>query len=680
MANISVEKHEFPTSSIGTVRHVLSEIILIKRSIAIVTDKTLQENETELIYQTEYSSELTINSQTYGNDQCKSLYYYYEVVQVIVDTVGFYTFSSTGNIIPYRYLYEDYFNPFNPSDSLLLKDDERCDRDRFELFNYLQPNVTYLLVATIPFSKITGSFSIIASGANNVTFKRINDSTVTESIYSSVLTVNSQMYSRECGKSNYYYETIEVNVSKVGNYSFGSYGINNTYGYIYNNSFNPFNPAENLIFDDGFGCDNYKFHLKVYIQPNITYILVVTTFYPNVKGNFSVHVTGPGSVILNRIIKNYSTCSVGDWCHSYTKSIGFTLDDILREEIQPNIPLHKQSLLVKISTVLTTIIFVGGLINSLFSLLTFQNKDLRKIGCGMYLFASSFTSLLTISMFTVKFWFVVLTEMKISISLSVFQVCCMSIESLLKICSYLDAWLNAFVALDRTVAVSRGVKFDKKMSKRIARVIIIILPVFIMSTIIHEPIHRDLFKYHTQKYKSDDFNIWVNESDEYENWINKSNEVEISTNDSRAYVIETHIWCVTRYSVSVQTYNTFILFFHLIVPFVANLFSALYIIFGVARQRSLIQPEQSYKKHIIEQLHKHRQLIISPVILLILTLPRLVISLLSGCMKASSRPWLYLFAYFISFTPSMLVFVVFVIPSKLYRKTFRQTITKLWRR
>jgi hypothetical protein len=126
---------------------------------------------------------------------------------------------------------------------------------------------------------------------------------VAESMYSSVLTKNSQTYSRECGKSNYYYETIEAHVSKAGNYSFGSSGTNNTYGLIYNNSFNPFNPAENLLSEDGFGCVEYQFHLKVHIQPNITYILVVTTFYPNVKGDFLVHVTGPGNVTLNRTSK-----------------------------------------------------------------------------------------------------------------------------------------------------------------------------------------------------------------------------------------------------------------------------------------------------------------------------------------------------------------------------------------
>jgi hypothetical protein len=136
---------------------------------------------------------------------------------------------------------------------------------------------------------------------------------------------------------------------------------------------------------------------------------------------------------------------------------------------------------------------------------------------------------------------------------------------------------------------------------------------------------------------------------------------------------------VTAYSRFIQEYNTAILFFHLVGPFIANLFSALFVIFGTARQRSVARIDQSYKQHIRKQLSEHKQLVISPAILLVLSLPRLIISLLSGCVQTSSNSWLYLSAYFISFTPSMLIFVIFVIPSELYRKTFKESLNR-WRR
>jgi hypothetical protein len=321
------------------------------------------------------------------------------------------------------------------------------------------------------------------------------------------------------------------------------------------------------------------------------------------------------------------------------------------------------------SAALTMIMFAGGLINSVLSLLTFQSIELRKVGCGIYLLSSSITSLLTISMLAVKFWFVVLTQINVSLNLSVLRRGCVSVEPLLKFFVYLDTWLNACVAVERAIHVSRGVNFNKDKSKRIARWITIILPLFVMITIIHEPIHRNLLEYTTEKYQSK----------QYENWTNESMEYETANNESEKYETENHVLCVINYSRSVQDYNTVILFFHLIAPFVANLFSALYIIFGSARQRSVARTHQTYKEHVFEQLSEHKQLVISPVILLILSLPRLVISLVSRCVDASNNPWLYLCGYFISFTPSMLIFVVFVFPSELYMKTFKESL-RMWRR
>jgi hypothetical protein len=322
-----------------------------------------------------------------------------------------------------------------------------------------------------------------------------------------------------------------------------------------------------------------------------------------------------------------------------------TLDDILRDEIRPNMTLNNQSISVKMSAALTMIMFIVGLVNSILSFLTFYSKDLRKVGCGMYLLASSITSLVTVSMFTVKFWFLVLSQMNVSISLSVLRGGCASIEPMLKLFVYMDAWLNACVAVERAVHVAKGVTFDKEKSKRIARWLIILLPFCIMGSIIHEPLYRKL--------------------------IESKPEEEDKT--------ERHVWCMTRYSRSVQDYNTAILFLHLVVPFIANLFSALFIIFGSARQRSVARVRQSYREHIYEQLSEHKQLVIAPAILLVLSLPRLIISLLSGCVDASRYLWLYLCGYFISFTPSMLVFVVFVLPSKLYRNKLKETL-RCWQR
>ncbi|CAF1543082.1 unnamed protein product [Adineta steineri] len=382
--------------------------------------------------------------------------------------------------------------------------------------------------------------------------------------------MDSQRYSRSCGKSNYYYETIQIDVVTNGIYMIA--------------------------------------------------------------------------------IENHDECVIGGSCNVQIKGIGITLDDILRYEIKRNTTLKNQPLLVKMSVGLTNVMFLMGLINGILSLLTFQNANLRKVGCGIYLLASSITSLLTIFMFTIKFWFVLLIQMNSSINLSIRRGGCISIEPLLKLFLYFDTWLNACVAIERAINVYQGIHFNKEKSKRLARWIIFILPFCITATIIHEPLHRDIFEH------------------------------QVKDDLDKTKIIERNSWCAIQYSRAVQDYNTAILFVHLIGPFIANLFSALFIIFGTARQRSLAQTSQNYIAHIRAQLGEHKQLVISPAILLILSIPRLIISLLSGCVKVSDKPWLYLCAYFISFTPAILVFIVFVIPSELYRKTLKQSLSTWQRR
>ena len=290
------------------------------------------------------------------------------------------------------------------------------------------------------------------------------------------------------------------------------------------------------------------------------------------------------------------------------------------------------------------IMLVAGMINSIFSILTLKNEELRKVGCGMYFMASSITSLLTVCIFTFRFWFLLITEMNASsISLSTLRVGCMCVETTLKLFLYLNGWLNACIAVERSVHVFKGVTFNKKKSKCMVRWIILILILWIIGTIIHEPLHRNIFEYK----KRDGLH-----------------------NDNR----ERQVWCLTSYSSALQNYNTAILFFHLLGPFIANLLSTVFIIFGTARQRSLAQTQKTYPEHLLGYLRDHKQLVIIPIILLILASPRLIISLLSGCLNASQNPWLYQSAYFISFTPSILVFVVFVLPSKLFRKKFKESL------
>jgi hypothetical protein len=112
--------------------------------------------------------------------------------------------------------------------------------------------------------------------------------------------------------SSYYYVAFEINVVVASNYSFSTESKINTYGYIYNNTFHPDNPSLNLLKEDGNSGGNGQFKLTVFLQPWISYILVVTTSSYNATDRFLIVASGPTTVAL-RHIRKYNFLLTGEF-------------------------------------------------------------------------------------------------------------------------------------------------------------------------------------------------------------------------------------------------------------------------------------------------------------------------------------------------------------------------------
>ena len=85
-----------------------------------------------------------------------------------------------------------------------------------------------------------------------------------------------------------------------GSYIFDSNNTIGLYGYIYEKDFNPFDLRQHSITESILECDNI-FRLAASLHINVTYILVVTTLEPNKQGPFTVFISGPDNVTINRI-------------------------------------------------------------------------------------------------------------------------------------------------------------------------------------------------------------------------------------------------------------------------------------------------------------------------------------------------------------------------------------------
>ncbi|CAF1562323.1 unnamed protein product [Didymodactylos carnosus] len=202
-------------------------------------------------------------------------------------------------------------------------------------------------------------------------------------------------------------------------------------------------------------------------------------------------------------------------------------------------------------------------------------------------------------------------------------------------------WLNACVAVERTVTVTFSVSFNRQKSKRAAKYVTLIVVLMTIVSSIHDPINRRLID---DKQEERHWCTVTYQDVPWLNWMNSSLNV-----------------------------------FHFIVPFCINVISALTIIIITAKNRSTSQTRLTYLQHLKHQFHQHQHLLISPSILTILALPRLIISIVSGCMKSQRQIWLFFAGYFVSFIPPMTTFLIFVVPSKIYRNEFKAVLKYYYR-
>ena len=332
-------------------------------------------------------------------------------------------------------------------------------------------------------------------------------------------------------------------------------------------------------------------------------------------------------------------CSYGSRCQFSTQNFVLSLDIILGRHIRSSVSFAQQHLSIKMITAVVIIMFICGLVSSILCILIFKTKKAREAGSGYYLFVSSCNSVIIMIIFVLKFCLLILSQMNLINNRTYLSLNCTIMDFFIKILVNSGDWLNAFVGIDRAILATKDIKPNANKSKRFAKWMISCIYIFTVATHIQDPIYRQLI-----------------DDDE----------------DNR-------IWCILEFPPFVRIFNSIMLFLHFLVPFIINIISALIVIVNVARRRSIVQIQQPYKQHVHQQFYKLKHLLISPLVLIILALPQLIISFMSRCMKSFRDPWLFLFGYLISFLPSMLILSVFVLPSETYKHEFTETIKAMRR-
>lgn len=121
--------------------------------------------------------------------------------------------------------------------------------------------------------------------------------------YVFTLTADSQLYSQDCNWQSFHYEAFEIKVPETRYYTLWSSDSIDTYGYIYENSFDSLNPNENLLIKDDDGGSPKQFKFEIPLYDDTTYIAVITTYFPMDTGKIQINMLTLKNVTVKRLSK-----------------------------------------------------------------------------------------------------------------------------------------------------------------------------------------------------------------------------------------------------------------------------------------------------------------------------------------------------------------------------------------
>ena len=130
----------------------------------------------------------------------------------------------------------------------------------------------------------------------------VDSSAPIRSTYSSALTTASPALSDDaCAFQWFYYEALHFTVAVNGSFAFYSKSKMDTFGVIHKESFDPSSPSVNQVADDDDSCGSKQFSVRISLEANTMYVLVVTTARPVELGRFNIIIRGPANVPFQRI-------------------------------------------------------------------------------------------------------------------------------------------------------------------------------------------------------------------------------------------------------------------------------------------------------------------------------------------------------------------------------------------
>jgi len=286
--------------------------------------------------------------------------------------------------------------------------------------------------------------------------------------------------------------------------------------------------------------------------------------------------------------------------------------------------------------------FLFGLFNNTISFLTFLRPNSRKVGVGNY-----FLIIPIVDQCSLLFLFLKVIHILLGSSERLFYYenlnlySCKIVSYLLSVFTRITYWLTSFVTIERLCLVLFPTSTTLKNARRVFGLSIFLI-LFVFSMHLHEMMYYTII-------------------------------IDLS------YTSKNVTLCVTDYvQSSVSIYHRVNLLIHYFIPFLIQIISITILLIQIACSRARISGnnQQMFFNLFMKQLKTQKEQYITPITIVLSSLPQTVLSFSYACseLKQSWQRYILLTAYFLSYLPQMLGFILYVLPSTTYSNEFRQTV------
>jgi hypothetical protein len=114
---------------------------------------------------------------------------------------------------------------------------------------------------------------------------------------------------------------------------------------------------------------------------------------------------------------------------------------------------------------------------------------------------------------------------------------------------------------------------------------------------------------------------------------------------------------------------------HYSVPFLINFVCALILIVLIARSRANTNKKKTRLQVLREQLVKQKELFTPPLAIIVSALPQFIVSFSFACteLNVAWQRYILTIAYFMSYLPQILTYLLYIQPSTFYKSEFHLT-------